>query len=397
MAEKAGSRVILSGDRWQIPSTAAGKPFSDIQDDRRIASAYLTDIVRQREGSPEHRISQAFVERNAEKIIDALEKAGAIHYEQNDLKRAENAFNEVMKDWKNTISMATTNAQVREDGERFHVALRDRVDIGAKEVRVTIKEPVSFRSDAERHFAHNYEDGDHLQVHRRWKGGPKVGTTFRIEGRDEARGLLFVKGTFHKRHTIDIREHGVDVTAYRERQIALSQGEKIMFLKNSLHGSGKLGVRNGDIAFVRSISDDGMQITADRVIDLKKGHTEEVRIPLDKYNYFRYGYVGTVDKSQGATAPRAVGRDLTDFQRTYVAGTRENQELSLHFRDPEALREALNTYLSKTSSWEIGKLKDGDAREGTGPERANGQGSSPAMVRQGREKSAHWQAVELDL
>ena len=89
MAGDAGSRVILSGDRWQIPSTAAGKPFSDIQDDQQIASAYLTDIVRQREGSAEHRVSQAFVERKAEKIIDVLEKAEAVHYEQDDFKRAE--------------------------------------------------------------------------------------------------------------------------------------------------------------------------------------------------------------------------------------------------------------------------------------------------------------------
>ena len=153
MAEIAGSRVILSGDRWQIPSTAAGKPFADIQDDQRTASAYLTDIVRQREGSAEHTISQAFVERNAERIIDALEKAGAVHYEQDDLKRAENAFHEVMKDWKNTISMATTNVQVREGGDRFHAALRERGEIAEKEVPVIIKEPVSFRTDAERHFA----------------------------------------------------------------------------------------------------------------------------------------------------------------------------------------------------------------------------------------------------
>ncbi len=145
----------------------------------------------------------------------------------------------------------------------------------------------------------------------------------------------------------------MDITAYSERQIPLSRGEKIMFLKNSLHGSGKIGVRNGDMAFVKQISEGGRHMVVERIIDLKKGETEETHVPLDKYNYFRYGYVGTVDKSQGATAPRAVGRDFQDFQRTYVAGTRENQELSLHFRDPEALREALNTYLTKSSSWEI--------------------------------------------
>jgi ATP-dependent exoDNAse (exonuclease V) alpha subunit len=353
MAEKTRSRVILSGDRWQIPSVSAGKPFSDIQDDQKIASAYLTDIVRQREGSAVHKISQAFVERKAERIIDALEKAGAIHYEQNDLRRAENAFDEVMKDWRNTISMATTNAQVREGGDRFHAALRELGEIGQKEAMVMIKEPVSFRSDAERYFVHNYEDGDYLQVNKKWPGGFKGGTTLQVLGRDESSGLLYVKGTLGKQVAIDIREHGIDVTAYRERQIVISPGEKIMFLKNSLRGTDKIGVRNGDIAFVSKISDDGMHMVAERVIDLKKGLTEEVSVLLDKYNFFRYGYVGTVDKSQGATAPRAVGRDLQDFQRTYVAGTRENQELSLHFRDPAALREALNTYLTKSSSWEI--------------------------------------------
>ena len=353
MAEKTRSRVILSGDRWQIPSVSAGKPFSDIQDDQKIASAYLTDIVRQREGSAVHKISQAFVERRAERIIDALEKAGAIHYEQDDLTRAENAFNEVMKDWKNTISMATTNAQVREGGDRFHAALRELGEIGQKEVMVMIKEPVSFRSDAERHFIQNYEDGDYLQINRKWEGGPSRGSLHQVVGRDETRGLLFVEGKRGKGFTIDMKDHGLDITAYREREVAVSEGDKIMFLKNSVQGSGRIGVRNGDVAFVRHISNDGLNMVVDRVIDLKQGITDEVQVPLDTYNYFRYGYVGTVDKSQGATAPRAVGRDLQDFQRTYVAGTRENQELSLHFRDPEALREALNTYLAKSSSWEI--------------------------------------------
>jgi len=387
MAENAGSRVILSGDRWQIPSTSAGKPFSDIQDDQKIASAYLTDIVRQREGSAEHKISQAFVERKAERVIDALEKAGAIRYESDDLKRAENAFNEVMKDWKNTISMATTNVQVREGGDRFHAALRERGEIGHEEVMVTIKEPVSFRSDAERHFVQNYQDGDFIQINKKWNGVPKRGATLQIIGKDEALGLLFVgrpqertyrvdadlghpgefKGedvtaSFGTKFVIDVKEHGMDITAYSERRIPLSQGDKIMFLKNSLNGTGRIGVRNGDVAFVKQVSEDGTQMTVDRVIDLKQGITEAINVPLDKYNYFRYGYVGTVDKSQGATAPRAVGRDLQDFQRTYVAGTRENQELSLHFRDPEALRDALNTYLSKSSSWEINQSELGQTK-----------------------------------
>jgi hypothetical protein len=249
--------------------------------------------------------------------------------------------------------MATTNAQVREEGDRFHAALRDCGQIGPKEVPVMIKEPVSFRSDAERHFAQNYEDGDFLQINEKWHGGPKKGTLHRVMGRDESRGLLFVKAENGKRRAIDVKNHGMDMTAYREREIMISEGEKIMFLKNSLQGSGRIGVRNGDIAFIRQISDDGRRMIVDRVIDLKKGETEQIGVPLYKYNYFRYGYVGTVDKSQGATAPRAVGRDLQDFQRTYVAGTRENQELSLHFRDPDALREALSTYLHKSSSWAI--------------------------------------------
>jgi conjugative relaxase-like TrwC/TraI family protein len=386
MAKDAGCRLILSGDRWQIPSTAAGKPFSDIQDDNRIASAYLTDIVRQREGSPEHKVSQAFVERKAEKIIDALEKAGAVHYELNDFKRSERAFVEVLKDWKNTIFMGITNLQVREEGDRFHSALRDLGKIGKEESKVIIKEPVSFKSDAERFFAHNYEEGDYLQVNAKWPGGPREGSTLRVVGIEESHGLLYVKGTFGKKITIDIKDHGGDVTAYRERLIGLSQGEKIMFLKNSLNGPGRIGVRNGDVAFVKKISRDKTKIVADRVIDLKKGLTEEIEVTLDKYNYFRYGYVCTVDKSQGATAPRAVGRDLQDFQRTYVAGTRENQELSLHFRDPEALREALNTYLTKSSSWEVERTRAAtDKEQETGPDPEKAGAGSKAERQQEQE------------
>ncbi len=359
-AEKAGSRVILSGDRWQIPSVTAGRPFMDIQDDHKIASAYLTDIVRQRHGSPEHKISQAFVERKAELIIDALEKAGSVRYEPNAEKRTDNAFNEVLGDWKKTIAMATTNAQVREDGDRFHSALKGRGEIGQNDIKVSIKEPVSFHTDAARFFIQNYEDNDFLQINDKWRGGPKRGSLHQVIGRDEAKGVLYVKNQAGARRAIDVKLHGMDISAYRERDIMLSEGDKIMFLKNSLNGTGRIGVRNGDLAFVREISDDGKKMVVDRVKDLKKGEFEKIVVPLDKYDYFRYGYVGTVDKSQGATAPKAVARDLVDFQRTYVAGTRENQSLSLHFESPEALRKALNTYLTKSSSWHVNQEKAKD-------------------------------------
>jgi hypothetical protein len=91
-----------------------------------------------------------------------------------------------------------------------------------------------------------------------------------------------------------------------------------------------------------------------------------------------------------------VGRDLEDFQRTYVAGTRENQELSLHFRDAETLREALSTYLSKSSSWEVTKGNITGSREGADRDLDGLAEGQKAMERQEREVSRQRQVMELE-
>ena len=68
-----------------------------------------------------------------------------------------------------------------------------------------------FRSDAERHFVQNYEDGDYVQINKSWKGIPRRGTTVRITGRDESKGLLFAKS--FKPFIVTSDETGISQTA----------------------------------------------------------------------------------------------------------------------------------------------------------------------------------------
>ena len=100
-------------------------------------------------------------------------------------------------------------------------------------------------------------------------------------------------------------------------------------------------------------------MVAERVIDLKKGLTEEVLSRSISITTFGTDMLVPWIKARVQRRHGRLEGILQDFQRTYVAGTRENQELSLHFRDPEALREALNTYLTKSSSWQIKQQEAG--------------------------------------
>lgn len=375
MAEKAGARVILNGDRWQIPSISAGRVFADIQDHAKgISQAELSDIIRQGVNTPEQRVSQTFIEiakgyfkrekqrrenspehkksedvinKKIDRLVDALEKAGSIIFETDNATRSNMAIDEVLKDWKNSIFMTNTNAQVRSLGQRIHNELHARGEIGQKETTVTIKEPKSFTNEAERHFVHNYDDGEYIQVNKEWEGGPKRGNTLQIVGRKEVEGVLIVQGKLGKKYEVNIREHAGKTSAYNQRDIKLSMGDKIMFLKNEANGNGALGIHNSEVAYIKSVSDDGKILVVERQ---KDGKNSELTIPLKKYNFLRYGTAGTVDKNQGATAPNAVGLDPESFQRAYVQGTREKQKLLLFVKDIETLRAALKNFLKKAST-----------------------------------------------
>ena len=101
----------------------------------------------------------------------------------------------------------------------------------------------------------------------------------------------------------------------RNEVINISQGDKILFLKNKKI----LGVKNGNFAEITNVkfSESGKVLNFTVVLDDDK--SREITIDPNAYSYFTYGYAATVHKSQGVTV---------DNTHVYLGGRRWNRNLT---------------------------------------------------------------------
>ena len=119
-----------------------------------------------------------------------------------------------------------------------------------------------------------------------------------------------------------------DYLVYIEKDIKLSEGDKIVFLRNNKN----MGVQNGEIATVTRVEDG--------VLEAVKPHGESVRIDAAQYNNVDYGYAVTGHKFQGedinevkySADSQISGRFENNF---YTIGTRAIEKVEIYGTNKE--------------------------------------------------------------
>jgi ATP-dependent exoDNAse (exonuclease V) alpha subunit len=102
---------------------------------------------------------------------------------------------------------------------------------------------------------------------------------------------------------------------------AFSTGDRVLFLRNDR----LLGVKNGTLGTVRSISDRSL------VIDIDDG--QSVTVDPAMYPHLTHGYAVTVHKAQGVTADHVLvflSDQMASREWGYVAGSRHRESLHLY-------------------------------------------------------------------
>jgi ATP-dependent exoDNAse (exonuclease V) alpha subunit len=122
-------------------------------------------------------------------------------------------------------------------------------------------------------------------------------------------------------------------------------GDRVMFLRNER----SLGVRNGALGTVESVSVDRMAVRLDT--------GAEVAFAFRDYADVDHGYATTIHKAQGATVDRAqvLASPYMDRHAAYVAMSRHRQAATLHygaesFADAAALARTLGRERAKDST-----------------------------------------------
>jgi Ti-type conjugative transfer relaxase TraA len=117
-------------------------------------------------------------------------------------------------------------------------------------------------------------------------------------------------------------ELGEDIAITAERgNRSFASGDRIMFLKNERG----LGVKNGSLGTVQSLTASRMAVTLD--------YGRSIAFDTRDYNHVDHGYAATIHKAQGMTVDRVhvLATPGLDSHATYVALSRHRDSVDLHY------------------------------------------------------------------
>lgn len=119
----AGAKLVLAGDKGQLPAIEAGAPFAAAVDG--LASAELKNIVRQRDEKDREVVRNA-TKGNAQAVLQSLKDRGRLHVADN----RDKAMEQLVEDWKDafdkdpadTLALAGTRRDIADLNRRCQLA-----------------------------------------------------------------------------------------------------------------------------------------------------------------------------------------------------------------------------------------------------------------------------------
>jgi conjugative relaxase-like TrwC/TraI family protein len=279
VAESAGARVVLVGDRRQHRSVAAGEPLKLLEERAGLPVAEVTEIVRQVEGDyrkatqalSDGKVEEGFAELDKKGWIVEIPHAGrywalAQGYLSSILERKKNG------EHKTALCVSPTHAE----GDRITHFIRGALKADGKlgEERTFSTWMPAQLTEAEKSDVTNYDPGDMLQFHQNAKGHKKGSRMVVAEG-----AKLPV-------------QHADRFEVYRPSTLSLAVNDRIRVTLNGKTRDGKHKLKNGDLFTVQGFTRQG-----DLIVD--KGW-----VISRKFGHIAYGYAVTSHAAQGKTVDK---------------------------------------------------------------------------------------------
>jgi conjugative relaxase-like TrwC/TraI family protein len=356
IAQRDGLQIDLVGDRFQLMSLSAGKPFNELQDRSGVKIVRLGENIRAKTAYAREIFKHA-ASQDIPKAVEIIEQAGKLYEIKDRAERLEAIKNNACtKD--NTIILTSINVDRNELNEMIH---QEKVAQGIlkNEQTITVREPINV-TDSNKRFAYNYKTNDYIFAS---KPLPQMnsGTEAKIVQIDSARNIIY--GRIENKQeqfpdqpgkiiSIDTKLYGDRLSVYQKKTVALAEGEQIILNKRDkvLSGDGKsfTEVKNGYAGTINSIEHDG-KIHATLEGDKK------VIIDPQNNKYFDRGWAVTVYKSQGESCHNVIingSGERTNRNEFYVAGSRSITDLHLYVDDKNQYMERSKIEQEKSSTFD---------------------------------------------
>jgi conjugative relaxase-like TrwC/TraI family protein len=340
-AEKENARVVLVGDRAQLPAIEAGKPFA-LMVDRGLETATMNEIKRQRD--PELKAAvEATIDGDVERALASLQSS--VHEIADKRARIEAvalAYLETPASARaDALVLTGANADRRALNEMIRMGLEEEGALSGPEVTSRVLAKVD-RTNVELRRATSYQAGEIVRFGRAYRSigvdKGEYGEVVAIQADSNRLELRKKDGA-----TVEFspaRASMIEVYAIEER--ALRAGDRVRFTRNDR----RKGRTNGGEAVVLAVDP-----VAQRAMLDQNGHRETLDLRVDRH--WDHGYVRTVYAAQGRTADRAIlhidteDRRLNGYESWYVGISRAKDDVRIFTDDAKQLPRVLERSLAQ--------------------------------------------------
>jgi conjugative relaxase-like TrwC/TraI family protein len=345
-AERQNARVVLVGDRAQLPAIEAGKPFA-IMVDRGLRTATIQEIKRQRDLTLKRAV-EATIRRDLDGALLELEPSiREIANKADRLQAVAAAYLDLPdSDRRNTIVLTASNQDRRAINDAIRKGLEEERQLSGPAVsaRVFVKKDLS---KAERRDVASYGAGDLLRFGRAYKSiGIEKGEYAEVLATDEESNRLEIKTSNGRRIRFSPHKAAL-IELYGAEDRSLRAGDQIRFTRND-HERGRA---NGAEARVVAIDPSRVRATIER-----NGRREI--LDLEREGHWDHGYVRTIYGAQGRTADRAIlhidahDRKITGIESWYVGISRARDSVRIFTDDAKQLPNVIKKSLAQEAAIE---------------------------------------------
>ncbi|CAH1534276.1 Conjugative transfer relaxase/helicase TraI [Vibrio owensii] len=353
---QSDSKSVLLGDKEQLLSPSAGKPFELAMNQGRIETAYMTDIIRQKNAELLGAVHN-IVDKQPDSALDKLSKQGpdaqghtqhvvsTLDEHAKDKAKAQLTATEtlpyaVAKDYlartsatrDNTLIIAYTNQERDHITEHIRIGLMKEQTIGKENV-ITTRLRSTSNSKEELSTMLPYQKGLILST--------KPGEYATIIKVDSEHGVVMVKDqeTGEENPFLPRNKDHKFTTLFAQSEKPLSSNDKIV----TRFTDKERGIKANVEYRIESASHEGI------IARSKDGQTLSINPTELKDGHWDYAYTRTADMAQGATYQNVItsikGKGaLTNLRRAYIDLSRASQHVKLFTDNPKQM---MKSWLSK--------------------------------------------------
>jgi conjugative relaxase-like TrwC/TraI family protein len=325
-AEKEGAQVILQGDTKQLASIQAGGMFERLQKDKNITFSEMKESIRQKDKNLKTAVKTIADGKVLQgiKMLDGQNKIFEIKDKDVLYKTITDAY--IKENNKDNFILSAQNKDRFVINQIVREKLKENNSIAKDDNKIIIREGKSIGNYAKKQVW-NYDEkdlivkGTHAYEVKKIDIENKTITAFDREKNKEI-----------------VMQANIKNEVYLEQQKDFSNGDKIVFLKNT--NSDDLKVKNGQTAIINNIEkleNDNYKINA-------KMNNKIISFETNDYNYFTHAYCITSYKSQGQTAEKVwIYSDKTTANETYVNVSRAKLNAEIYTMNKATLFKTAET------------------------------------------------------